>query len=128
MRTLTRDPDQPNPFGDAVEAARLQFSDPDELRRSMQGAGVFYNTYWMRYEQGGVTFDHVVENTKILFDAAKKAGVRKDSPLLRDQPIAGFRAGLLQGKVAGGGSVEKLGNILRHHQAHAGFWRRRTCC
>ena len=77
VRTLTRDPDQPNPFGDDVEAARLRFSNPDELRRSMQGAGVFYNTYWRRYEQGRVTFDHVVENTKILFDAAMKAGVER---------------------------------------------------
>ena len=37
VRTLTRRPDQPNPFGGAVEAAPLDFSDSDGLRRSMEG-------------------------------------------------------------------------------------------
>ena len=49
VRTLTRRPDQPNPFGGAVQAAPLDFSDPEGLRRSMEGVGVFYNTYWMRF-------------------------------------------------------------------------------
>ena len=35
-----------------VEAAPLGFSDPDGLRRSMQRAGVLYNTYWVRYAYG----------------------------------------------------------------------------
>ena len=39
------------------------------------GAGVFYNTYWVRYAHGGVTFDLAVENTKTLFEAALRAGV-----------------------------------------------------
>ena len=77
VRTLTRHPDQPNSFGDSVEADHLQFSDPDGLCRSMQGAGIFYNTYWMRYEHGRITFDRVVENTKTLFNAAKRAGVER---------------------------------------------------
>ena len=75
VRTLTRQPDQPNPFGDAVEAAPLDFSDPDELCRSMKGAGVLYNTYWMRFARGRITFDHAVENSKTLFAAAERAGV-----------------------------------------------------
>ena len=45
VRTLTRSPDAEDPFGGRVEVAPLDFSDPDGLRRSMQGAGVFYNTY-----------------------------------------------------------------------------------
>ena len=49
VRTLTRSPDAEDPFGGRVEVAPLDFSDPDGLRRSMQGAGVFYNTYWIRY-------------------------------------------------------------------------------
>ena len=77
VRTLTRHLDHPNPFCDSVEAARLDFSDPDGMCRSMQGAGVFYNTYWMRYEHGNTTFNHVVENTKTLFDAAMRAGVER---------------------------------------------------
>ena len=75
VRTLTRSPDAEDPFGGRVEVAPLDFSDPDGLRRSMQGAGVFYNTYWVRYAHGRVTFDLAVENTRTLFEAAESAGV-----------------------------------------------------
>ncbi len=40
----------------------------------MQGAGVFYNTYWVRYAHGRTTFDLAVENTRTLLEAAKRAG------------------------------------------------------
>ena len=75
VRILTRNPDAEDPFGGRVEVAPLDFSDPDGLSRSMQGAGVFYNTYWIRYARGRVTFDLAVENTRTLFEAAKSAGV-----------------------------------------------------
>ncbi len=75
VRTLTRNPDAENPFGGRVEVAPLDFSDPDGLCRSMQGAGVFYNTYWVRYAHGRITFDLAVENTGTLFEAARRAGV-----------------------------------------------------
>ena len=75
VRTLTRSPDQRDPFGGLAPAAPLDFSDPDGLSRSMQGAGVFYNTYWVRFGRGRTTFDQAVENSKALFEAAAKAGV-----------------------------------------------------
>ena len=53
----------------------LDFSDPDGLCHSMRGAGVFYNTYWVRSAHGRITFDLAVENTWTLFEAAKRAGV-----------------------------------------------------
>ena len=75
VRTLTRTPHAEDPLADHVETAPLDFSDPDGLNRSMQGAGVFYNTYWIRYARGRTTFDIAVENTGKLFEAAKRAGV-----------------------------------------------------
>ena len=75
VRTLTRSPDAEDPFDGRVEVAPLDFSDSDGLRRSLQGAGVFYNTYWVRYAHGRITFDLAVENTRTLFEAAKRAGV-----------------------------------------------------
>ena len=75
VRTLTRSPNAEDPLAGHVEAAPLDFSDPDGLVRSMQGAGVLYNTYWIRYARGRVTFDLAVENTRTLFEAAKSAGV-----------------------------------------------------
>ena len=53
----------------------LDFSDPDGLHRSMRGASVLYNTYWVRFERGQTTFDRAVENSGVLFEAAAKAGV-----------------------------------------------------
>ena len=75
VRTLTRSPDAEGPFGGRFEVAPLDFSDSDGLCQSMQGAGVFYNTYWIRYAHGQTTFDLAVENTRTLFEAAKRAGV-----------------------------------------------------
>ena len=75
VRTLTRSPEAEDPFGDRLEVAPLDFSDPDGLCRSMQGAGVFYNTYWIRFGRGGNTFDQAVANSKLLFEAAARAGV-----------------------------------------------------
>ena len=75
VRTLTRNPDVEDPFGGRVEVAPLDFSDPDGLCHSMWGAGIFYNTYWVWYAHGRITFDLAVENTRTLFEAAKRAGV-----------------------------------------------------
>ena len=77
VTTLTRHPDLQNSFGDTVKSAPLNFSDIDALSRSMEGASVFYNTYWIRFERGQTTFDGAVENSKTLFNAAKKAGVER---------------------------------------------------
>ena len=75
VKTLTGHPDRRDPFGGRVETAPLDFSDPDGLHRSMRGASVLYNTYWVRFERGRTTFDRAVENSTALFEAAAKAGV-----------------------------------------------------
>ena len=55
VRTLTRSPERRDPFGGLVPAAPLDFSDPDGLCRTMEGAGVLYNTYWIRFGRGRAT-------------------------------------------------------------------------
>ena len=75
VRTLTRSPERETSFGGRVPAVPLDFSDPDGLRRSMLEAGVFCNTYWVRFGRGGTTFDQAVENSKVLFEAVAQAGV-----------------------------------------------------
>ena len=77
VRTLIRNTGRESPFGGMVKACPLDFSDPDGLRRSMQGAGVLYNTYWIRFARGRTTFDQAVENSKLLFEAAVDAGVER---------------------------------------------------
>ena len=77
VTTLTRHPDIQNAFDGEIKAAPLDFSDRAALSRSMKGAKVLYNTYWVRFERGETTFDGAVENSKLLFQAAIDAGVTR---------------------------------------------------
>ncbi len=75
VKTLTRNPSRGDPFFREVPAYPLDFYDPDGLCRSMEGAGVLYNTYWIRFGRGRNTFEQAVENSRVLFKAAARAGV-----------------------------------------------------
>ena len=106
---LTRSPDAEDPFGGRVEVAPLDFSDPDGLRRSMQGAGVFYNTYWIRYSHGRTTFDLAVENTRTLFEAAKSAGVGRIVHFSVTNPSSESRLPYFRGKAQVEDMLVRLG-------------------
>jgi len=43
----------------------------------MEGADTLYNTYWVRFPRGRVTFEGAVANTRNLIRAAEIAGVRR---------------------------------------------------
>ncbi len=77
VKTLTGHPQRPNPFGSAIEVAPFNFDRPAELVRSLRGATILYNTYWIRFPYRDVTFETAVENTKTLIRAAQEAGVEK---------------------------------------------------
>ena len=77
VRTLTGHPDRPSPFGDRVQALPFNFDRPTELAESLRGATTLYNTYWVRFPRGKLTYDRAVENTKTLIKAAEQAGVRR---------------------------------------------------
>ena len=112
VRTLTRSPDRENLFGGRVPAAPLDFSDPDGLCRSMEGAGVLYNTYWIRFERGWVTFEQAVKNSMVLFDAVANAGVKRIVHFSVTNPSPDSRLPYFRGK----GRVEELlvGSGLSH--------------
>ncbi len=75
VRTLTNSPNRPNPFGERLDIHPLDFHDADALARSLDGAAVLYNTYWVRYNHRRFNFDTAVANTKTLLDAARRAAV-----------------------------------------------------
>ena len=103
VKTLTGHPNRRDPFGGRVEAAPLDFSDPDGLYRSMQGAGILYNTYWVRFERGRTTFDRAVENSSVLFEAAAKAGINRIVHISVSNASSGSRLPYFRGK----GQVEE---------------------
>ena len=75
IRTVTGHPNRKNPFGDQVAAFALNFGNVAALTDSLRGATTLYNTYWVRFPYGDVTFDKALENTKMLIKAAEEAGV-----------------------------------------------------
>ena len=77
VRTLTAHPSQPNPFGERLEIAPMDFGSPESLTRSLEGASTLFNTYWIRFPYRGATFETAVENTRTLLRAARSAGVRR---------------------------------------------------
>ena len=77
VRTLTGHPNRRNPFGDRVDVARFEFEDRAKLAKSLGGADTLYNTYWVRFPYGAMTFETAVRNTETLIGAAGDAGVRR---------------------------------------------------
>lgn len=75
--TLTNSPNRPNSFDGKVEVRCLSFDDPELLIESLKDVEVLYNTYWVRFNHSLFTHSDAVRNTLVLFDAAKKAGVKK---------------------------------------------------
>jgi NADH dehydrogenase len=77
VRTLTNHPQPGSSLSDRLEVSPLDFSDPEQLARSMRGATVLYNTYWVRFSYGSLSHGRAVENTKTLIHAAEVAGVKR---------------------------------------------------
>lgn len=131
VRGLVAHSRQVPPGLEAVQVHPLDFSNPDSLARSMEGADVFYNTYWVRFNHRRFTHDEAVKNTRLLFQAAKKAGVGRvvhisitnpspDSPfeyfrgkaeLERDLTESGLSHAILRPAVLFGGRDILINNI-----------------
>ena len=75
--TLTNSPGRSNPFGGRVRAFPLSFDDREQLVQSLAGVDVLYNTYWVRFNHKQFTHAQAVQNTLVLFEAARQAGVRR---------------------------------------------------
>jgi len=103
VRTLTGHPDRPNPFGPQLQVKPYNFDNPHELAKNLEGARTLYNTYWVRFAFGRVTFEQAVANTKTLIRAAEEAGVQKFVQLSvtnasEDSSLPYFRGkGILEG-------------------------------
>lgn len=77
VRTLTNSPERAHPFGNRVEVHPFHFDHSDRLARSLEGARVLYNTYWVRFNHADFRYAQAVENTRVLFTAAHGAGVSR---------------------------------------------------
>ena len=98
VKTLTSRSERENPFGKRLAVEPYRFDDPGALAASLEGADVLYNTYWVRFPRGEVTFDMAVERCGALIDAAERAGVRRIVHISITNPSADSRLLYFRGK------------------------------
>ena len=94
---LTRSPQIPHPLGEAASSIVLDFDHPDRLAQALDGVDTLYNTFWIRFERGPITYAWAIERSRILFAAAQRAGVRRIVHIsvinaAHEAPTAYFRA------------------------------------
>ena len=77
VQSITGHPQRHNPFGDQVPVHPFNFDNPDLLAETLNGTDTLFNTYWIRVNYGGRTHEQCVQHTRVMFDAAKAAGVRR---------------------------------------------------
>jgi NADH dehydrogenase len=77
VRTLTFHPDREHSLQGHVETAVYRFDDPAALARSLEGVKTPYNTFWVRFDHGQTSFANAIENSRMLFFAARSAGVER---------------------------------------------------
>ena len=98
VRTLTNLPESENTFGYQVNACPLNFNNPSQLTESLLEATTLYNTYWVRFSHGQVTFDIAAKNSKTLIKAAEEAGVRRIVHISITNPSKGSPFPYFKGK------------------------------
>lgn len=107
--TLTNHPNRPDPFGGKVKAFPLDFSKKDELVQNLYGVDVLINTYWVRFDKGHNTQPKAVENTRVLVDAAARAGVKRIVHISITNPSADSHLPYFWGKAANEKAVTASG-------------------
>jgi uncharacterized protein YbjT (DUF2867 family) len=77
VRTLTFHPERAHALRASVETCEYRFDDPAALARSLRGVSTLYNTFWVRFDHGQTSFADAIERSRMLFYAAKSAGVER---------------------------------------------------
>ncbi len=77
IKTLTGRSEKDNPFNEPVETFPYNFDEPDKLLKSLQDVDTLYCGYWIRFPYREMTYSRAVNNTKLLVDLARKAGINK---------------------------------------------------
>jgi uncharacterized protein YbjT (DUF2867 family) len=107
VRTLTGHPDRA-PAGTAIEVRPLRFNQA-QLARSLRGAGTLFNTYWVRFAHGQASHEKAVAQSRVLFQAAAEAGVRRVVHVSITHPDADSPYPYFRGKAAVEQALADLG-------------------
>ena len=77
VQSITGHPHRDSPFGDRVPLHPFNFDRPNLLAETLVGTDTLFNTYWIPVNYRGRTHEQCVEQTEVMFDAARNAGVRR---------------------------------------------------
>ena len=75
--TLTTRPPGGDALAERLVVRPLDFGRPADLADSLAGVDTLYNTYWIRFPRGDMTFDTAVARSEVLLAAARQATVRR---------------------------------------------------
>jgi NADH dehydrogenase len=75
--TLTNTVPATDPFAGRIRRFPLAFDRPGDLAASLWDVKVLYNTYWVRFNHPRFTHAQAVQHTRVLFEAARQAGVER---------------------------------------------------
>jgi NADH dehydrogenase len=107
--TLTNTQPEKDPFDGRIRAYPLRFDQTGELRASLQGVQVLYNTYWVRFSHRQFSHAEAIGNTKRLFAAAREAGVSRIVHVSITNPSADSPLEYFSGKAALEAALEESG-------------------
>jgi NADH dehydrogenase len=75
--TLTGSVHRRSELVNRVKSFPLDFENPDDLAEALDGVSTLFNTYWVRFNHRLFKHADAVANSKVLFHAAKMAGVKR---------------------------------------------------
>ncbi|QQE12872.1 NAD(P)H-binding protein [Planctomycetota bacterium] len=109
--TLTNSVGRYSDLKEVVEARPLKFGRKDVLVEALRDVKVLYNTYWVRFnsKRHGFSHEQAVANTRVLFEAAKEAGVERIVHVSITNPSMNSRWSYFRGKAELENTLMNLG-------------------
>jgi nucleoside-diphosphate-sugar epimerase len=108
VRTLTGHPERAHP-GTGIDVRPLDFDDVIGLTSSLRGATTLYNTYWVRFPHGNDDHERAVANLRVLFHAARRAGVERIVHVSITHPSISSPYGYFRGKAEAERALAEVG-------------------
>jgi NADH dehydrogenase len=107
VRTLTGHPERRT--GSTVDVRRLDFDDVLGLTSALRGATTLYNTYWIRFPHRSDDYGRAVANLRVLFHAARQAGVERIVHVSITHPSISSPYGYFRGKAEAERALAEVG-------------------
>jgi NADH dehydrogenase len=75
--TLSRRSGDGDPLRERLRVEPFDTDRPDRLAASLAGVDTLFNTFWIRFPRGSMTYERAVAQSAVLVAAAREAGVRR---------------------------------------------------